>query len=139
MRDLTPTQQTGSIVRRASTSSRNGATAVVPRDALEHPPRSQSTSRMFCIPHCCVSSGLRPFSACQTVPNRAIRLQPQVYELSGKVGKICVACIQTVSGVPVIWCLVSPMTTILAGSAAKGEKEKESTNEHEHLEALRTA
>ena len=56
---------------------------------------------------------------------------------SGKVGKICVACIPTVSGVAGYVGVSSPLTTVSVGSAVKGEKE--STDEREHLEALKTA
>jgi hypothetical protein len=55
---------------------------------------------------------------------------------SGKVGKICVAYIQTVSEITGHILCPSPLTTVAVGSAAKGE---ESSNEHEHLEALKMA
>ena len=53
---------------------------------------------------------------------------------SGKVGKISVACIPTVS--EFTGYVSSSLTTVSVGSAAKGEEE--STDGHEHLEALKT-
>jgi hypothetical protein len=54
---------------------------------------------------------------------------------SGKGGKICVVSIRTVSGSLATF-LASPLTTVSVGSAAKGE---DSTDEREHLEALKTS
>ena len=53
----------------------------------------------------------------------------------GRLGRFASLVSQRLVGLLVIL-VSSPLTTVSVGSAAKGEKE--STDEHEHLEALKT-